>query len=939
MKPPDGRADVGAAAAERWRTVQQLVDAALDLPPPERTAYLRQACATDPTLLDEAARLLAACERAARAPGLLAGSAANFAAPLLTAADGAEVHPPEPGAAVPPASLATALAGRYTVERELGRGGMATVYLARDLRHDRPVAVKVLDRGIAGPGAERFLHEIRTAARLTHPHVVGLHDSGDAEGLLYYVMPYVEGETLRARLARAGALPLPDALRLLRELADALAYAHGRGVVHRDLKPENVLLSGGHALVADFGIAKALAAARRDADARRPGAGLTRAGVALGTPAYMAPEQALGDPDTDHRADLYALGVIAYEMLAGAHPFGARHGEALVRAHLSEAPAPIGQRRPGLPPALAALVMELRAKDRTARPQSAEAVLRVLDALTTAPLAAPRRRRRALALLAAGIVVVLASGGGWALWRRGAPPAVPSSASAPPRAAAPSGAAPAAPSAIRTLAVLPFENTSGSTADDYFSDGMTDELAHALTHLPGLRVAGRTSSYAFKGKAVAAQEIGRALDVGAIVTGTVRRAGARLRLTAQLVGTTDGKVLWDSVYETRSSDVFAVQDQFTRAIVAAVTPALGEAGGRASPVNLRRGTADEEAYDLYLKGHYYWLQRGAANLTRSIAYFKQALARDPAFARAEAGLAMAYAELPVYLAGPADSAAALAMASARRAVALDSTLADAQLALGFALDLQLRFREALARYRAGVALDPGSATGHHWLGFSLLNLGYTDEAVAEMRRASELDPLATAPASAVGFALLFARRFPAAAAAARHALDLDSTFGLAPYELGLAQAFGGHPFLAVRTLVRAIRLHPGDSRLTSALVFANAAAGRWGAAARLRARLHAPGGDVSGGGDAAIADLVFGDPAPLVRLLSTEAGQRRFVDMGNAFGCNPLLDPLWSEARFRAAMRALTVQPCPLVGPWPFRTGETSAAGAEPAARLARETR
>ena len=259
---------------------------------------------------------------------------------------------------------------------------MATVYLARDLRHERAVAVKVLARDVVAPRRRRAIPAARSGpppgSRIRT--CCGVHDSGDADGLLYYVMPYVEGETLRARLAREGALPLADAVRLVRELADALAYAHAHGVVHRDLKPENVLLSGGHAVVADFGIAKALAAATHDGAA--PRAGLTSAGVALGTPAYMAPEQAVGDAATDHRADLYALGVVAYEALAGAHPFGARTPQALVAAHLTEAPAPLGARRTDTPPALAALVMRLLAKDPAARPQSADAVLRALDDAT-----------------------------------------------------------------------------------------------------------------------------------------------------------------------------------------------------------------------------------------------------------------------------------------------------------------------------------------------------------------------------------------------------------------------------------------------------------------------------------------------------------------------------------------------------------------------------
>ena len=729
--------------------------------------------------------------------------------------------------------------------------------------------------------------------------------------LTYYVMPYVEGETLRARLTREGALPLADAVRLVRELADALAYAHAHGIVHRDLKPENVLLSGGHAVVADFGIAKALAAATQGGTPARPAHGaLTSAGVALGTPAYMAPEQAVGDAATDHRADLYALGVVAYEALAGAHPFGARTPQALVAAHLTEPPPPLGVRRPDAPPALVALVTRLLEKDPAARLQSADAVLRTLDGVTPAPAGMTSRRRRLL-LAAAATLLASAGVGGYAVWAR---------APGPPRAGADAAPAPAA--AIRTVAVLPFLNTGGTASDDYFSDGMTDELAHALARVPGLRLAGRTSSYAFKGKAVAAQEIGRVLDVGALVVGTVRRAGDRLRVTAQLVSTADGKVLWDSVYESRSGDVFAVQDEVTRAVVAALTPALGgrRAEGATSAAPGGRGTADAEAYELYLRGRYYFLERGAANVARSFAHYRQAVARDPAFARAHAGLAIAYGVLPVYVADPADSATALVAASVARALALDSTLTDAQLALANALMREQRFREAEARFRRVLAVEPSNVSARQALGLLLLTVGRTDASLVELRHATQLDPLAKSVGTAYTLALVSARRFLEAEAAARRTFALDATFSLAFNVLGLAQTFGGDPDSAVRTLERGVQVHPETAANYAGLVLAYGAAGRWADAERVRAQLHRPGGDPSGGAMAALAELVFGDREPLVRLLSTATGRRRWMDVQGALGCHPLLDPLWGDTRFRAEMRRLSVQACPLARPWPLPT-------------------
>jgi serine/threonine-protein kinase len=792
-------------------------------------------------------------------------------------------------------SLQKALSGRYVVERELGRGGMATVFLARDLRHARAVAVKVMLRDIVAPSfAERFLYEIRFAARLTHPHVLGVHDSGEADGLLYYVMPYVEGETLRARLAREGALPLADTVRLLRELADALAYAHAQGVVHRDLKPENVLLSGGHAVVADFGIAKALAAVTRQGTA--DAAALTATGMSLGTPAYMAPEQAVGDRNTDHRADLYALGVIAYEMLAGAHPYGARTAQALVAAHLTETPAPLGARRPDVPPALAALVAQLLAKEPAARPQSAAAVVRTLDDALAAPTRTVPRPRRVL--FAATALLLVASVASYAALRR--------------TSTAGTGAA-----VIRTVAVLPFVNTGGNAADDYFSDGLTDELAHALARLPGLRIAGRTSSYSFKGRTATAQEIGRALDVAALVEGTVRTAGGRLRVTTQLVGTADGKVMWDSVYESRSSDVFGVQDQFTRAVVAALAPTLGSGPADGPLSDVGRGTTDPEAFQLYLKGRYYWLARGADNVTRSIDYFQQAIARDPAFARAHAGLALAYNVLPVYVPDPNDSIPALLAASADHALQLDSMLADAQIAAGAKLERQLRFPEAMARYRRAIALEPSSSYAHHVFGFFLTGIGHTDEAVRESTRGAQLDPLAKSAGTAEALALAFARRGPEADAAVRRVLAIDSDFALAHLIRGVAQGVSGQPDSAVHSLERARQLSPTMRGLLGKMLFAYAAAGRWTDAERIRAELHVPGGDRSGGVETAFADFLFGDREPLVRLLTTETGQRRWYEQYR-LGCNPLIDPLWSDARFVVAMRKLTLEPCALARPWAF---------------------
>ena len=412
--------------AARWERVAALVDIAVECQPAERARILEEACLGDGALREEVEALLGG----ALAPSFLDSGALVFAAPLLEAtltsddgAAGLETLPADTG--LP-----------YEFEEELGRGGMATVYLARDAKHDRRVAVKVLHAEVAAfLGAQRFVQEIRLTARLQHPHVLGLLDSGvfgpqagSLSGRLFYVMPYVQGESLRARLARGGPLAVGEALRVLREVADALCYAHEQGVVHRDIKPENILLSRDHAVVADFGIAKALSASQTSEAANRTASvttsgRLTQLGSSLGTPAYMAPEQAGGE-QLDHRADLYAWGVVAYELLAGRHPFESTSPQELARAHMSETPRPLQEIAPGLPPGLTALVMRCLAKDPAARPSSGAEIVSALDAaaIAKAPAAAPvgsSRSVRLRRLAAVGLPLLLGAVGVSAYWRSG----------------------------------------------------------------------------------------------------------------------------------------------------------------------------------------------------------------------------------------------------------------------------------------------------------------------------------------------------------------------------------------------------------------------------------------------------------------------------------------------------------------------------------------
>src|SRR5947207_12206124 len=434
------------------------------------------------------------------------------------------------------AGLKAALADRYAIDRELGHGGTATVYLAQDLKHGRSVAVKVLRPELAAAlGAERFLREIEIAARLTHPHILPLHDSGEVGGFLYYVMPFVEGESLRDRLNRERQLPVEEAVRIAREVATALSHAHGHNLVHRDIKPENILLSGGEAVVADFGIARAIVAAGADK--------LTDTGLAVGTPGYMSPEQAMAQQHIDGRADIYALGCVLYEMLAGHPPFLGTTAQEILARHTLDPVPPLRTIRRELPEAIEHAVRKALAKAPADRWRSPAAFSEALGR-AVAPPSVTRRAARSLGLVAVGVAALVA---GYALLSR-------------PRIANSSGEA--APS----IAVLPFVNIGADPANEPFSDGMSEELMTALARIEGLRVTARTSAFRFKGKAVDVREIGSKLNVGYVLEGRVRRGAPQLRVSAQLINTATGYRLWSDEYDRNARDVFTLQDEIARAI-------------------------------------------------------------------------------------------------------------------------------------------------------------------------------------------------------------------------------------------------------------------------------------------------------------------------------------------------------------------------------------
>jgi serine/threonine protein kinase/tetratricopeptide (TPR) repeat protein len=645
--------------------------------------------------------------------------------------------------------LRPALADRYTLERELGRGGMARVYLAHDLKHDRPVALKVMHPHLGETlGAERFLLEIRVAAGLQHPHIVSVYDSGQTAGLLWFTMPYIEGESLRARLRREGQLPLDDAVTITREAAEALDYAHSRRILHRDIKPENILLSRGHALVADFGIARALASG----DAGTRGSGeeerLTETGMSLGTPAYMSPEQASAERTLDARSDVYSLGCVLYEMLTGEPPFTGPTAHAI-----------LAKRFTGSAPSV-----------RRVRPQLSAAVEGAVD--------------RALALTPADRF---------------------DTAGELSHALLPSAAAPAATKPPgRSVAVLPFASLSPDPENEYFADGVTDELINALAKIGGLHVVSRTSAFAFKGKLEDVRAIGARLQVKSVLEGSVRRAGHRLRVTAQLIDVADGFLLWSDTFDRELEDVFAIQDEITRAIVGALKVKLF---GSQQQVLVKPATDDLEAYTLYLKGRHFWNRRTEQALWQGLDCFQQAIARDPGFAQAHAGVADSYAILGFYAALPPTEAFPKAEAAALQALANDPALAEAHPALAYVhmyhtWDWQAAERE----FAIAIELNPGYATAHQWYGNFLVVQGRFEESVAAFSKAIALDPLSTLKQAALGWSYYFARRHEEAAAQCRRALEFDAGYWVAHLWLGVALEELGALDEAIREFEEALRL-------------------------------------------------------------------------------------------------------------------------------------
>ena len=781
------------------------------------------------------------------------------------------------------ARLQSALGGAYTLERELGGGGMSRVFLAAETALDRTVVLKVLPPELVqAVSTERFRQEIRLAARLHHPHIVPLLAAGQADGLLYYTMPFVEGQSLRARLAASGELPVHEAVRLLRDVAAALGYAHERGIVHRDIKPDNVLIAGGEALVTDFGVAKALSAAATD-----DGSGLTSLGVALGTPAYMAPEQAAADPHVDQRADIYAFGCLAYEVLTGAPPFVGRTPQALLAAQATQAPESCERRRSGLPPDLTDLVMRCLGKRPADRPQTAAEVLQALDGVLTpaaglAPTAvttairSDRRRSRIIEIAAATVVLAVAAGiGAWLVSTR---------ASAPSRR-------------IERMALLPLENATGDATQAFVADGLTREFISALTS-GGVRVIGYASVSRYAATGTSLERIADELGVDAVALGAVRQTSPRLQVALELTDPVSRENLWARTYIVDSSDIAGLANRAARELAGAM-------GGRAPLVadaiissrNVARPSG--AAYAEFLLGRHAsraWTPEG---YQRTIDHYSRAVTRDSNFAAAWAGLAAAHASYVSYYDWVPRDAYAKAQGAAERALELDETIGEAHLALA----VLKQFRDwdwagAEREFRRAIELEP-SSTAHDLYGWFLMATGRPDEAVAMGLKAVEIDPTAAPAHSDFSGLLREAGHLERALEEALTATRLDQTHAESHLALASAAALLHRNEEAWAAYDRYEELFGKKLPAIRAVIFAQT-----GRAAEARSLLADRDLRAGGGGvfpyDAMKAYVTLGEHERGIALLRLATDRREFW-----WPTFTVWDPLRGDARFQALVERM----------------------------------
>ena len=778
--------------------------------------------------------------------------------------------------------------GPYEIVAPLGAGGMGEVYKARDTRLERTVAIKVLPSRLASDAdaLARFEREARAVAALSHPNILAIHDFGTHEGIAYAVTELLEGKTLRERLEE-GPLSPRKAIEYGVQAAHGLAAAHDRGIVHRDLKPENVFVTNdGRVKVLDFGLARvSMPDSSAPATEVRTATVATEPGVVMGTVGYMSPEQVRGQV-ADHRSDVFSFGAVLYEMLTRERAFQGASAADTMSAVLNQEPQ-LSRTVHGVAPGLEQILRRCLEKNPGERFQSAHDLafaLRSLSASGATATVSPAPALRRFALWAAGVLLVLLAAAA-ALFSRGL------------------GRKP-----IDSLAVLPFANERADPETEYLSDGITESLINRLSRLPNVRVISRASVFRYKGKDQDPGAIARELGVRAIVTGRVTHRGDQLSIGTELVDMRDNRQLWGERYDRKFADVFAVQEEIARQISESLQLRLtGEDEKRLA----KRATGNPEAYQAYLKGYHHARKVTLADLEKGMTYFRQALALDPNYAPAYAGIAYTYINWLADWHMPAREAFRQGKEAALKAVELDPSLPDGHTYLGMARLLSdYDWAGAEEEFRRAIELNPADATAHHWYAVFLSARGRFDEVERETARALELDPLSIETNFLSGWSLYFARRCDEAIKRIRHTLELDPTYFYGEMFLGMCHEQQGRfleaaaAFERARTLTAAAGETPPE--ILADLVRTHVQAGNRAAAEKVRGELEAlMKRRYVSRHDLAIVALAFGERSEALDWLEKAYEDRNWYMPW--IHLDPRLDALRSEARFQELVRRMSL--------------------------------